>query len=221
MSYLRKFISTCEAFGWTGGPGFNTDIQQLRSGRETRNADWMHVQHFYSVPFLNIVHSLYQPIKQMHVVCRGRLGCFLYRDRADDYADDQLFAVAEAGQTEFQLCKISTLDGVSYQRNVYALYEPDTDGDALEVDPEITVDDTPASESDYTVDHDRALIVFNTPMTGGEVLRWSGAFAVWVRFDNDRLPFSIDNKSGGEFVLNGSIDLLEMFPPLPESSSSS
>lgn len=217
MSYIRAFISTCEAFGWTGGPGFNTDIQQLRSGRESRNGDWQEVQHFYSVPFQNIRHELYVPIKQMHMVCMGRLHCFLYRDKADFEADDEQFGIAESGQDEFQLSKISTLDGVSYQRNVTALYAPGADGEAVPVAPVVTVDGTPTSA--FTVDHDRGLIVFDTPMAGGEVLRWTGTFAVWVRFDNDRLPFSIDNKSSGQFVMNGSVDLLEMFPPLPEASS--
>lgn len=218
MSYIRSFIPTCEAFGWTGGPGFKTDVVQLLSGREVRNASWANAQHFYSLPFRNILHSLYRPIKQMHLVCRGRLHCFLYRDRADSQASNEIFAVAEPGQTVFQLSKISTMDGVSYQRNVYALYEPDEDGaTAVAVDPEITIDDSPASS--FTVDHDRALVTFSSPMTGGEVLRWSGPFAVWVRFDNDRLPFTIDNKSRGEFVLNGSIDLLEMFPPQVEEPS--
>ena len=217
MSYIRAFISTCDAFGWTGGPGFNTDIQQLRSGRESRNADWQQVQHFYSINFQNIRHGAYTPIKQMHMTCRGRLHNFLYRDHADYEAVDEVFATALVGQDEFQLAKTSTLDGVSYQRQVYALYEPGTDGAAVPVMPTITVDGTPTTA--FSVDVDRGIVVFDTPMTGGEVLRWTGPFAVWVRFDNDRLPFSIDNKSGGEFVMNGSVDLLEMFPPLPEVGS--
>lgn len=218
MSYVRAFIATCEGYGWTGGPGFSTDIQQLRSGRESRNGDWAQVQHFYSTNFLNITQQQYAPIKQMHIVCMGRLHCFLYRDWSDYQADDAVFATAQAGQSEFQLSKISTIDGVSYQRNVYALYQPGAGGEAVEAVPTITVDNVPTTA--FEVDHERGLVVFDAPMAGGEVLRWSGPFAVWVRFDNDRLPFSIDNKSAGEFVMNGSIDLLEMFPPLPEADSS-
>lgn len=217
MSYLRAFIATCQSDGWVGGPGFNTDIQQLRSGRETRNAGWAQVQHFYSVTFQNIQQSDYVPIKQMHLTCMGRLHCFLYLDWADHQADDDLVAVALAGQSVFQLCKTSTIDGISYQRSVFALYEPDESGAAIPADPTITVDGTPTIA--FTADHDRGLITFDTPMTGGEVVRWSGAFAVWVRFDNDRLPFSIDDQHGGEYVMNGSVELLEMFTPLPEASS--
>ena len=217
MSYVRAFIATCEAFGWTGGPGFNTDIQQLRSGRESRNADWQQVQHFYSVPFQSIDRSEYAPVKRMHMVCMGRLHCFLYRDQLDYTASDEIFAVAAPGQTVFQLSKTSTLDDVSYQRNVYALYAPGAGGEAIEVAPEITVDGVAATG--VTVDPERGLVTFDSPMTGGELLRWSGEFAVWVRFDNDRLPFSITDNSDGEFVVDGSVELLEMFPPLPEVGS--
>lgn len=214
--YLRAFIPGCEGYGWEGGPEHRTNIVQLRSGRERRNAAWAQPQHFYSLPFNNITQSQYAPIKQMHMNRRGRWGVFLYRDPLDDTASDDLFAVADAGQDTFQLGKWSIIEGVSYYRHVTALYAPGADGSAVEAAPTITVDETPTSA--FTADHDRGVIVFNTPMSGGEILRWTGPFAVWVRFDNDRLPFSIDNRSGGGYVVNGQVDLLEMPPPEEEVS---
>ena len=216
--YLRAYIPACEGYGWEGGPEHRTSIVQLRSGRERRNAAWAQPQHFYSLPFVNITQPQYAPIKQMHMNRRGRWGVFLYRDRLDDTATDELFAVAEAGQDTFQLGKWSIIEGVSYYRHVTALYLPGEDGSAVDADPEITVNGTPTAA--FTVDHDRGVIVFDSPMSGGEMLRWSGVFSLWVRFDNDRLPFSIDNKSGGDYVVNGQVDLLEMPPPPEESSSS-
>lgn len=214
--YLRAYIPTCEAYGWDGGPEQRTQIVTLRNGRERRNAQWIQPQHFFSVPFQNISQPQYAPIKQMHLNRRGRWGVFLYHDPSDPSADDDIFAVAEAGQTSFQLAKYSVIEGVSYRREIYALYRPNSDGSAQEVVPIITVDGTPTT--DFVNDPDRGIVIFNTPMTGGEILHWSGLFSLWVRFDNDRLPFSIDNKSGGEFVMNGSVELLEMPPPEePES----
>lgn len=214
--YLRAYIPACEGYGWEGGPEHRTNIVQLRSGRERRNAMWMQPQHFYSLPFTNIRQSEYAPIKQMHMNRRGRWGVFLYRDRLDDSADDELFAVAEAGQTEFQLGKWSIIDGVTYYRHVTALYMEGDDGEALEAAPTVTVDGSPATG--MTVDYDRGILMFDTPMAGGEILRWTGVFSIWVRFDNDRLPFSIDNRSGQGFVVNGQVDLLEMPPPEEEVS---
>ena len=217
MSYIRAFISTCDSLGWTGGPGFSTDVQVLRSGRESRNGDWAQVQHFYSVPFMNILHEQYLPIKQMHMVCMGRLHNFLYRDLSDYVAVNEALPVAVNGQDSFQLVKTSTIAGVTYRRNVYSLYTPDEDGDAVATAIIVTVDGMPTAS--FTADPDRGTIVFDSPMTGGEIVRWSGEFSQWVRFDNDRLPFTIDNKSSGQFVMNGMVDLLEQFPPLPEVES--
>lgn len=217
--YIRAFIATCEAFGWEGGPSFNTRIVTKANGRERRNADWDQPQHAFTAPFMNILQEQYAPIKEMHLNRRGAWGCFLYRNRLDDTATNELFAVAEPGQTEFQLSKWSVLDGVAYQRKVFALYTPDPDspGVALESPISITADGTPIAA---TVDPDRGLVV-TAPMSGGEIMRWTGQFSLWVRFRSDSLPFSIDNKSGGQFVVNGSVDLLEMPPPDEPTSSGS
>lgn len=216
MEYIRAYIPTCESFGWDGGPSASTRIVSMANGRERRNAQWSQPQHFFSLPFLNIRQQQYIPIKQMHLNRRGRWGVFLYYDRSDPAASDDIFAVAEVGQTEFQLAKYSIIDGVSYRREVHALYRPLADGTAQEVTPEITVNGVATTA--FVVDHDTGTVVFDAPLTGGEVLRWSGQFSIWVRFDNDRLPFSIDNKSGDEFVLNGTVELIEMAPPTEQSS---
>lgn len=211
--HIRAFIPTAEAFGWEGAPEHKTRIVEMANGRDRRNAEWDQPRHSFSVGFNNIKVGAYTPIKQMHLVCRGRLHPFLYRDRLDSTATNELFAVAQPGQTEFQLLKLSEMDGVFYQRYVYALYRPNPSNpaEAQTVDPVITVDASPAMG--FTFDHDRGIAISPSPMVGGEVLRWSGEFALWVRFDNDRLPFSIENKSGGEFVVSGSVELLETAAP--------
>src|SRR5690606_13538753 len=137
--YLRAYIPACEGYGWEGGPEHRTNIVQLRSGRERRNAAWVQPQHFFSLPFLNITQPQYAPIKQMHMNRRGRWGVFLYLDKSDWRTEDETFAVAESGQDEFQLGKWSIIDGVSYYRHVYALYEPDG-GEAVDSEIEVSVD---------------------------------------------------------------------------------
>ena len=212
-AYIRKYISTCEAFGWEGGPAANTHITLMRNKAERRNAQWDQPQHSFTVPFQNLTQPYYVPIKQMHLNRRGAWGCFLYRDRLDDTADSDIFAVALSGEDTFQLAKVSQIEGVQYFRNVTAIYTPADDGtgDAVQSNITVLVDDVPTTA--YLLDYNTGVIVFDTPMSGGEVLKWSGKFSLWVRFQNDYLPFSIDNKSSGEFVVNGTISLLEMLPP--------
>lgn len=218
--YLRKYIPACETFGWVGGPEFMTRIVEMRNGRERRNAEWANARHRFQLPYGNLKSNDYAKIKSHHLVCRGRLHNFLYQDRLDHLAQAAVFGIAEAGQTAFQLGKTSELDGVSYFREVNCLYRPDpsSPGDALEVVPTIMVDGTPTTA--FSVDPDTGAGEFDSPLTGGEVLTWSGEFSIWVRYDNDHLPWSIDNRfASGSYAINGTVDLIEMPPPVPESSS--
>lgn len=208
MAYLRAQIEACEAFGWEGGPEFRTRIVEMQNKRERRNADWAEARHRFTLPFQNIDPERYSNIKQMHLVCRGMLHAFLYSDPLDNTADDQLFAVGDGTQATFQLSKLSVIDGVTYQRNVYAL--PDSTPDF-----EVTANDSPVVA--YTLDRDRGLITFDSAPPNGALLRWSGPFLVWVRFNQDWLPFSIDNRGPGGFSHNGSVDLMEVPPPETES----
>lgn len=208
MQYIRSYIEACEGFGWSGGPEFNTRIVTLANGRERRNADWPQHRHRYTLPFNNIDMDAYRSIRQMFEVVRGQAGVFLYKDPLSNYADNQLFGFGDGSTTEFQLTTLSSLDGVIYQRQVNAL----PDGETLLV----TVDGV--SEPDFTVDRDRGKVIFDTAPAVATELRWSGNFVVWVRFNNDWLPMSIDSRRAGGVAINGTIDLIEV--PSPEEVSS-
>ena len=52
-------------------------------------------------------------------------------------------------------------------------------------------------------------------MTGGEALTWTGRFSLWVRFESDRLPFTIINRNADSYLIEGSINLVEEPAPLP------
>lgn len=203
MAYIREFIETCTAYGWSGGPMFKTRIVTMANGRERRNAEWAQGQHKYTLPFQNIDPEGYRDVRQMFEVCRAQTHCFLYIDPLDNTADNDLIGYGDGSDSEFQLTKVSTLDGVSYQREVYAI--PD---DAV---ISVTLNGVPTVA--YTLDRDRGVLLFTAPVGLNVEIRWSGSFAVWVRFTHDWLPMSIDNRRGTEYAINGTIDLLEMPPP--------
>jgi uncharacterized protein (TIGR02217 family) len=108
------------------------------------------------------------------------------------------------------LTKYSQIDGVIYQRLIFALYTPGPGGDALTSTVTVTVNGTPTA---VTIDYDRGLVVFAVAPANGAILRWSGRFALWVRFNQDWLPMSIDNKGNGDFYRNGSVELIELAEP--------
>lgn len=214
MSYLRAFIPACAGFGWSGGPQFQTRVRALVNGRERRNADWAQERQKYTVPFSNLGAEDYRGVRQMFQVCRGMLHAFLYADPLDQVANNETFGIGDDAQVEFQLSKLSIIDGVTYQREIHALYVEGDDGEALPATITVTVGGTPTT---VAVDHDRGIVTFAAPPADGSVLRWSGGFAVWVRFDTDWLPFSINDRGAADFFRTGSVDLIELPPPEPAS----
>ena len=206
MAYLDAYIEECPAYGWQGGGEFKTTVEEMANGRENRNADWANIRHQYQMSFLNITKEAYRNIKQLHMVARGRLHCFKHRDQLDYQADNEVFAIGDGATTSFQLIKQSSIDGISYQRPVYVLDTRPGIGEATV----ITANNVPASPF---IDEDRGIVTFSVAPANGVVLRWSGTFAVWVRFAQDYLPFSLDNPD----ATNGQVDLIEMPPPEPAS----
>lgn len=199
MSYINDYIHECPAFGWVGGPEFSTRIVALANGRERRNAQWARVRHKYSMPFQNIRPESYAGIKQMHLVCRGMLNSFRFRDALDNYAENEIFAIADGVATDFQLVKQSVVSGVQYTREIFAVVEAKVFIDGVE-----TIADG---------DRERGVVVFSSPPPAGAVLSWTGEFDVWVRFAQDDLPFSIDNNNDGGYFINGTVNLIEVPPP--------
>lgn len=208
--YLRSFIDACEGFGWTGGPEFKTRLRVLMNGRERRNADWSQAKHRYTLPFLNLRADSYRAVRQMFEVCMGMLNAFLYVDPLDNEAEEEVFATGDGVTTSFQLTKFSQIDGVIYQRLIFALYTPGDGGDAVNSSIVVTVNGIPTA---VTVDYDRGTVAFSVAPANGAILRWSGQFATWVRFNQDWLPMSIDNKGDGDFYRNGSVELIEVAEP--------
>jgi uncharacterized protein (TIGR02217 family) len=204
MAYIRGYLETCEGFGWEGGPEFSTRLVTMANGFERRNGDWVQPRRKYSIPFLNLSSERYEPILSMFLVAQGMLHCFLYRDPLDHSASSELVGFGDGVTDTFQLSKLYTIGGFSYQRNVYAIPDSET--------PTITVNGIPTSS--FSIDRDRGLVIFDSPPGNALPIRWTGEFDVWVRFNQDYLPFSLDNPN----ARNGQVELIEMPPPAVQVS---
>lgn len=198
MAYLDAYLQPCPGFGWQGGPEFKTRIVEMRNGRERRNADIAYARHQFSVPYRNIPKADYAQVKQMHLVARGQLHAFKFRDQLDFEAVDEVFGEGDGVETVFQLRKVSTIDSVSYIRETYVI-----DGT-----PVLKTNGSPAGT--HTVDAERGLVTYAAAPANGAVLSGSWAFDLWVRFNQDNLPFSIDQVRD---YASGTVDLIELPPP--------
>lgn len=196
MAHLDAYLGPCAGYGWTGGAEFQTRIVEQQGGRTRRNANWSQARHRYTAPFNNISKDAYREVKKMHLVCMGQLHSFRHRDVLDFEADSEVFAVGDGLKTVFQLSKYSTISGLTYQREIYALPSK----------PSFTANGSPSTPS---VNLRTGEATFTEAPASGVILRWSGVFDIWVRFAQDFLPFSLDNPN----ATNGQVDLIEDDPP--------
>lgn len=190
-------LEICPSFGWQGGPEFSTLIKTLRSGRERRRPLWDIVRHRYSLPFQNIRRSeQYEELKRIFLACRGSAYPFFVIDRSDYAAENEQFAIGDGAETDFDLSITYPFGDYEYVRPIYhprgATY---------------TVNGVPATA---TYNETTRKVEFAVAPADLSVIRWSGEFRTLVRFSNDTLPMSIDNRSGADFVMNGSVDLWEV-----------
>lgn len=198
MTFYAMQIEPTPGFGFSGGPTFQTRIDPLASGNEKRNVDWPVCRHRYTAPFNNIPNDAYLAIKRVFLICRGRAHTFLFRDWGDFTAADDVFGTGDGVETVFQLSKLSTdVSGGTYLRTVT---KPDG----------VVVTKVGGTITAATVNPAAGTVTFNDAPADGAVLTWTGRFFVHVRFDTDSLPFTLDNKSGGTFITNGSVELLEV-----------
>lgn len=110
--------------GASGGPMLRTDIVELRSGFEERNAVWKHPRHEYNVGFgLRDLDDIFR-VKEFFLTRQGRLIGFRFKDWSDWKscdpnavigAVDQFQMTGDGAKTSFQLIKsyFSRTSGIS------------------------------------------------------------------------------------------------------------
>ena len=199
MHYAVELENVCPAYGWQGGPEGDTEVVALRNRHEHRNAVGSQPRHRFTLPFQNIRRADYLAyLKAAHLAMRQRTHSFLVKDWLDFAATDESLGTAPAGFTAVQLVKTYSFGPASFQRLI-----------TKPVVGALVFQD--GAEKTGTLDTSTGLFTPDTAWTEGQALTWTGEFRVPVRFDNDYLPFSIDDRSGAQHLVNGSVDLIEVF----------
>src|SRR5574337_989281 len=193
MGFYAIEIEECPGFGFSSGPEFQTNIQNIVNGHESRNADWAICRHKYTAPFHNISDEQYANIKKVFLLTRGRCHSFLVKDRGDFRAENEQFGVGDGTTKVFQLKKVSTLAGTS------ATYERTISRPLAGVQIFVNGVATGAVVSTTS-----GTVTFAVAPANNAVLTWSGEFRVQVRFDIDYLPFTLDERRDDGYARNGS-----------------
>jgi uncharacterized protein (TIGR02217 family) len=195
-----------------GGPERRTEIVAFGSGREQRNARWVHSRRRYDAGYGVKTLDALQAVVAFFEERRGQLYGFRWRDRLDHSsatpsevitAFDQLIGTGDGTQTQFALSKIY---GSTYAPYARPIAKPVPGSVRVAVGGVEAV-----AETDFTCDHATGLVTF----LSGHVPPASAAitagflFDVPVRFDTDYLEVDLSAFAAGAIP---KIPLVEIKP---------
>ena len=192
--------------GARGGPERRTQIVELASGDEERNASWANSRRRYDVSYGIRRADDLAAVVAFFEARNGRLFGFRFKDWADHRsclpsrapaATDQQIGIGNGVTTGFQLAKRYASDGQSWTRTI-------TKPVAGTV--QVALNDV-AQGSGWSGDHKTGLISFESPPATGIVITAGFEFDVPVRFDSDALDVTLDIERLGSIT---TIPLLEI-----------
>jgi uncharacterized protein (TIGR02217 family) len=192
--------------GARGGPERRTQVVELTSGAEERNASWANSRRRYDVAYgirraddLAVVVAFFE-------TRNGRLHGFRFKDWADYLScltsgtpspADQPLGLGDGVTTSFPLRKRYASGAQAWFRTIA---KPVTGSVRVARDGvELT--------SGWSVDSATGVVTFAAPPAAGVVLSAGFAFDVPVRFDTDRLDVTLDLERLGSIT---SIPLVEL-----------
>ena len=192
--------------GARGGPERRTQIVELASGDEERNASWANSRRRYDVAYGIRRADELAAVVALFEARNGRLYGFRYKDWADYKSSqpsqpvtptDQLIGTGTGAVTSFALLKHYTSGAQAWTRTI-----------AKPVAGSVRVAlDGVEQMSGWSADTTTGVVSFNTAPGAGMVITAGFEFDVPVRFDTDTLDVTLDIERLGSIT---SIPLLEI-----------
>jgi len=192
--------------GARGGPERRTQVVELASGDEERNASWANSRRRYDVAYGIRRADDLAAVVAFFEARNGRLHGFRYKDWADYKsalpslaitATDQQIGTGTGSLQTFQLSKRYTSGAQTWVRTI-AKPVAGTVRIALGMVEQL---------SGWTLDPTTGVVTFTTAPAGGVIVRAGFEFDVPVRFDSDTLDVTLDFERLGSIT---SIPLLEI-----------
>ena len=192
--------------GARGGPSRRTQVVELASGDEERNASWADSRRRYDVSYGVRRADDLASVVAFFEARNGRLHGFRFKDWSDykssapsaaPAALDQLIGTGDGATTAFQLAKAYASAAQSWSR---AITKP-VAGSVL-----IAVNGV-AQPSGWTVDHSTGIVSFAAAPASGAAIRAGFEFDVPVRFDSDTLDVTLDIERLGSITSLGLVEI--------------
>lgn len=192
MAYIDTRVSTCVAYGFTGGPEYSTLVVTLDNGREQRNRQWRYPRHRYSAQYLNLSPEAQREIISLFHAAAGQWSAFRFKDWNDYQAVGEPLAPVVGTSDPVQLIKSYTFGAASSTR----LIQAPVMGAVIKRN---------GSAVNGTLDTQTGMFTPAAPWEAG-IYTWDGEFDVWVRFASDYNAFAI----GAPNARTSDIELVEV-----------
>lgn len=181
------------AYGLGCDVEWDTRVATTISGQEGRNLSWTDARHMYDAAFCIRTLSDHQTIREHFHMARGRFHSWPLTDPTDHECDFDSGVVADA-DAGFQLHKRYGSGSYAYDRKI-------TRPSGVEV---YVGSELQTLGVDYTLDlATGVLVVADSDVVAADVA-WLGQFSVPCRYDINRLPVRVENRTGGangEFLI--------------------
>ena len=192
--------------GARGGPERRTQVVELASGDEERNASWVNSRRRYDVAYGIRRSDDLAAVVAFFEARNGRLFGFRYKDWADYKSSlpseaisqtDQPIGTGTGSQKTFQLAKRYTSGAQTWVRTIA---KPVTGTVRVALG---AVEQT----SGWTLDATTGVVTFTSAPSNGVIVRAGFEYDVAVRFDTDMMDVTLDIERLGSIA---SIPLLEI-----------
>lgn len=194
MGRINAVLDEEVDYGFEGGPRYKTDMAELANGFSERNSAWDYSRHEYSASFGDIQDEERDKIIAVFHACRGARHSFKFKDWNDYTITDQNIVVVPGTTDTIQLYKVYAPFGPTYktvrpiQAFKYAIIVDETDTEVAGYLNENTGEFTPSSN-----------------WGAGQHRILDAEFYVWVRFEDDYNPMTINAWQNN----NASVTLVE------------
>lgn len=181
MARIHAVLDEDVDYGFEGGARYKTSVGDNPNRFEERDSEWKYGKHEYEASYGDINDERRDRIVSVFHICRGRRHSFLFKDHNDYQVTDHEIQGGEEGTTD-------TIQ-------LYRVYEDF--GQAFTVRPlqafkNAVLKDDEGNEVAGTVDLFTGLFAPETEWGPGPYYL-TGEYYVWVRFDSDYNPLTINS----------------------------
>lgn len=177
MSFIEERLLDELAFGFSGGPTWNTLVKTLRNRHERRNVQSSRPQHRFSGSFDRRESEVVEILLNTYNATYGAAYGFRFKNHLDYQVEDEPLPDGTGILQTVQLVRTYTFGG---QATSVPIRKPNDD-------VVITEDGVPISSS---VDTSTGIAVFTA--APGAQIAWSGTFDLPVRFETDEFSATME-----------------------------